>query len=128
MIQVRKSFTKKELTDSGLALLLLTLLSSVWIINSLVVKLAIAEVLVLLIAPVLIYPFAFLWLNLSELLGKVISKVILSLIFIVFVCPVGLVRKAMSKDSLSLKQFRKDTRSVFKDRENENKIDFTTSY
>jgi len=122
-------FSKKEHTDSGLALLLLTLIVSHWLNPQLFIRLAIAEVLILLIVPVLIYPFTFLWLNISDLLGKIMSKVLLFLVFFLFVCPVALIRKAMGKDTLSLRKFKKDTSSVFVDRNHlYTKTDLTTPY
>jgi len=126
---IKTRFTKKEHADSGLAFLLLTLLIGVWVNPEVGSEIALGEVLVLLIAPALFYPFTFIWLNFSELLGKVMSKVILSLIFMLFVCPVGIIRKMIGKDSLLLNQYGKDKRSVFKDRSGEgSKIDFKTPY
>ncbi|HEY3369508.1 MAG TPA: SxtJ family membrane protein [Prolixibacteraceae bacterium] len=126
---IKTSFSKKEHIDSGLALLLLTLLFGIWVNPSLALRLAIAEVLVLLIAPVVVYPFTFLWLTISDILGKVMSKVLLTLIFFVLVMPVGLIRKAMGKDTLRLKKFKSDPGSVFTDRNHEYiKTDFTASY
>jgi hypothetical protein len=40
----------------------------------------------------------------------------LSLIFLVFVLPVGMFRKLTGKDSLKIKMFRKSGRSVFIER------------
>jgi len=126
---LKTHFTKKEHTDSGLALLLLTLIVSQWLNQLLFIRLAIAEVLVLLIAPVLIFPFTFLWLNISDLLGKVMSKVILAIVFFVFVWPVSMIRKIMGKDSLRLKEFKKDTNSVFINRNHSyTRTDLTTPY
>lgn len=126
---IKTSFSKKEHVDSGLALLLLTLFFGVWFNPSIALRLAIAEVLVLLIAPVMLYPFTFLWLTLSEILGKVMSKVLLTVIFFVLVFPVGLIRKAMGKDTLRLKNFKSDSSSVFTNRNHEYiKTDFTASY
>lgn len=116
------------MTDSGLALLLLTLLSGIWLLPSLVLKVSIVEVIVLLGAPFLLWPFAFLWLNLSELLGRVMSKIILTVIFIFVVCPVGLFRKIMGKDALLLKQFKKNDHSVFSERGGRPGVDFTNQY
>ncbi len=91
--------------------------------------LAIAEVIILLIAPVMIFPFTFLWLNISDLLGKIMSKVILTLVFFIFVWPVSMIRKAMGKDSLKLKEFKKDTSSVFINRNHTyTGTDLTTPY
>jgi uncharacterized membrane protein len=128
-MQLRNSFSKKEHTDSGLALLLLTLLVGQFSNLHLTLLLAIAEVLILLIAPILIFPFTFLWLNISNLLGKIMSKVILTLVFLIFVCPVSLIRKAMGKDTLRLKKFKKDSNSVFTDRNHTySRTDLTTPY
>lgn len=128
-MRLKKSFQKKEHVDSGLALLLLTLLFGVWFNEPVALRLAIAEVLVLLIAPVLLYPFTFLWLNLSDLLGRFMSKVILTIVFLLMVCPVGLVRKAMGKDTLLLKKFKSGEDSVFTNRgDDKTKTNFTASY
>ena len=128
-MMLRTHFSKKEHTDSGLALLLLTLLTEHWLHLHLTVQVAIAEVLVLLIAPVLIFPFTFLWFNISELLGKVMSKVILVIVFFLFVLPVALIRRAIGKDTLSLKKFKKDSNSVFVVRNHSyTSSDLTTPY
>jgi Mn2+/Fe2+ NRAMP family transporter len=128
-MQLRTHFTKKEHSDSGLALLLITLMIGFWYNHQLASRLAIAEVLILLITPVLVFPFTFLWLNISELLGKVISKILLTIIFFVFVWPVALFRKAIGKDTLRLKGFKKNTSSVFNERNHTySKTDFTTPY
>ena len=126
---LKTHFSKKEHTDSGLALLLLILIVSQWFNQHLFMRLAIAEVLVLLIAPVLVFPFTFLWLNISDLLWKVMSKIILSIVFFVFVWPVSLIRRAMGKDTLSLRKFKKDTNSVFTNRNHTyTRTDLTTPY
>ena len=128
-MSIKTRFSKKEHTDSGLALLLLTLIVSHWLNQQLFIRLAIAEVLILLIIPVLIYPFTFLWLNISDLLGKVMSKVILFMVFFIFVWPVALFRRAMGKDSLNLRKFKRDNHSVFVDRNHiYTKTDLTTPY
>lgn len=128
-MQIKTSFSKKEHTDSGLALLLLTLLVGLWFNQHFALRLAVAEVFALLIAPVLIFPFTFLWLNISNLLGKIMSKVILVVVFFVFVWPVSVVRKAMGKDTLRLKEFKRDANSVFTGRNHTfTKTDLTTPY
>ena len=126
---MKTSFLKKEHVDSGLALLLLTLLLGLWLNPQVAIRLAIAEIIVILTVPVILYPFTFLWLNLSTLLGSIMSRVLLTVIFVVFVCPVGLIRKAMGKDTLLLKRFKKEQLSVFAERNHRyTKSDFTTQY
>ena len=126
---IRTSFSKKEYTDSGLALLLITLIVGQWFNLQITMRMAIAEVMVLLITPVLIFPFTFFWLNISDLLGKIMSKLILSVVFFVFVWPVALIRRSMGKDTLRLKNFKKDNNSVFTERNHTYvKSDLTTPY
>lgn len=128
-MNIKTSFSKKEHVDSGLALLLLTLLLGLWLNPQVAIRIAIAEIVVILSVPVILYPFTFLWLNLSELLGSIMSRVLLTLIFIVFVCPVGLIRKAMGKDTLLLRKFKKEEHSVFTERNHSYiKSDFTAQY
>lgn len=128
-MNIKTSFSKKEHVDSGLALLLLTLLFAWWLKHFDAILIAIAEIIAILIAPVIIYPFTFLWLNISELLGRIMSRVVLTIIYIVFVCPVAFFRKATGKDTLMLKKFKKNDSSVLTDRKhNYTKTDFTTQY
>lgn len=129
-MSIKTSFIKKEHVDSGLALLLLSLITGLWLNHHQeVILIAIAEVLVLLIAPVILYPFTFLWLNISDLLGKIMSKAILTVIFIVFVCPVAIFRRALGKDTLMLKKFKSSGGSVFTDRNpDQAKTDFTAQF
>ena len=128
-MQLRTHFSRKDHSDSGLALLLITLIAGFWFNHQLASRLAIAEVLILLVAPVLVFPFTFLWLNFSELLGKVSSKILLTIIFFVLVWPVAVFRKAIGKDTLKLKDYKKNANSVFTERNHTyTKTDFTTPY
>ena len=50
-------------------------------------------------------------------MGKVVSKILLTLIFFVVVTPVGLIRRLTGADSLQLKKWKKGTDSVFVERQ-----------
>lgn len=122
---MKTTFSKKENLESGLALILLLLIVSLFLfhkskieIESLVVVVEITCALVLLamVIPSLFYPFTLLWLNLSHFLGKISSTILLSLIFLFVVTLTGLIRKALNKDRLLLREFKKKRESVFKDR------------
>ena len=128
-MQIKTKFSNKQNTDSGLALLLIILFLGLWLKQPVAFRLAIAEVLILLTFPVCIYPFTFLWLNISDLLGMGLSKIILTFIFFLFVFPVGIIRKLMGRDTLRLKEFRKGSKSVFTERNSTySKADFKTPY
>jgi hypothetical protein len=113
---MRKSFNTKEHIDSGLAFILIILIIGLIFKLTITYKLAVVAILLLMIKPGIFYPFTFVWLNISDFMGKIISKVLLSVIFLVFVMPVGLFRKLNGKDSLKLKFFRKSGHSVFIER------------
>jgi len=128
-MQIKTVFSKKEHSDSGLALLMVMLVIGMWLRQDIAIKAAIAVVLILLVAPVLIYPFTFLWLNISVMLGRIMSKILLTLIFFVFVVPVSLIRRGMGKDTLKLKKFKKGNDSMYSERNYTfTKADFSTPY
>lgn len=110
---IKTNFTKKDHADSGLAFLLITLLVYFRYRQHFIINIALIELLAVMILPALFFPFTFFWMNLSEILGKLMSRVILTVIFFLFVCPVGIFRKLMGKDTLKLKLFKKKSDSVF---------------
>jgi hypothetical protein len=126
---IRTRFSKKEHTNSGLAFLLITLLVYFRYRQHFIINIALVELLAIMIIPVLFYPFTLFWMNLSEILGKLMSKVILTIIFFLFVCPVAIFRRFLGKDSLNLGKFKKDRNSVFFDRNHScTKDNFITPY
>jgi hypothetical protein len=109
---VRTSFSKKELTDAGMALILLCLLAGFIWDNVLFFKIAVPVTVVDMLLPSVFYPFAVFWYNLANLLSQVMSRILLSVVYFLVVFPVGAVRKLSGKDSLQLKIFKKGTGSV----------------
>ena len=69
-----------------------------------------------MVKPQFYRPAAIVWFKLSELVGTVVSKIVLSIVFLVVVTPVGLLRRAVGKDSLKLKSFKKGYGSVMETR------------
>jgi hypothetical protein len=67
-------------------------------------------VLLALTAPSLLRPFHFLWMKLSWVLGLVMNRVILGLLFFVFFTLTGLIGRLAGRDPLQLK-FRKPRES-----------------
>jgi multisubunit Na+/H+ antiporter MnhG subunit len=109
--------TAEKCKDSGLALVLISLLCYQAWKQPFFLDLAILLLLVVMTYPVLFRPFAHFWFGLSTLLGTVASKVLLSVLFYVLVLPVGLVRRALGKDSMRMKSWKKGKESVFRVRE-----------
>ena len=117
MIFDKITITVDKCKDSGLALVLISLICyQVWKLESLIL-LAIIFLVVAMTYPLIFQPFARFWFALSIALGTVVSKIILSVLFFVIVLPIGLVRRAMGKDAMRMKCWKKGTESVFRVRE-----------
>lgn len=99
--------------DAGMALTLIALLLAYFGNDQRLLGLGIVLMIVNMSIPRVFGPFARLWFGLSHLLGAVMSRLILSLIFFLMVMPVGLIRRLMGKDSLNLNKWKQGTESVF---------------
>ncbi len=113
---IPKKMSQKQLTDAGMALVLILLLVGFLTKNQLFYKLAIPVLVVNMIFPKIYYPFAILWFGISNLLGAVVSRIILSVVYFIFVVPIGILRRLLGKDNLILHKFKKDKTSVFRSR------------
>lgn len=102
-----KTISKKQASDSGMAILLILMLIGLFTGNDLYYKISIPVLVMNMVYPMFFYFFAILWLGFSQILGTFMSKIILSIVFFVILLPVGLFRRIIGKDSLKLKQFKK---------------------
>ena len=118
-----KSISKKEASDTGMAMTLICLLLGYFTKNVIYYKIAIPVLVMNMAFPMFYYPFAMVWLGLTNLLGIVVSKVLLSVVYILFLMPMGMIRRAMGKDSLNLTGFKKSKDSVMITRD----IEFTAN-
>ena len=117
MIFDKITITVEKCKDSGLALVLISLICyQVWKLESFIL-LAIIFLVVAMTYPLIFQPFARFWFALSTALGTVVSKIILSVLFFVIVLPIGLVRRALGKDSMRIKSWKKGKESVFRTRD-----------
>jgi hypothetical protein len=114
-----RAISKKQASDSGLALLLILLLAGWFLQDWLYLKLAVPILVLIMTAPAVFRPFAFVWLGFSGILGAIMSRVILSAVFFLMVVPLGALRRLMGKDAMRLSEFRKSEKSVFEVRERE---------
>jgi hypothetical protein len=69
-----------------------------------------------MIVPQIYRPVAVLWLGLSERLGAVSSKILLSIVFFGVVTPIGMLRRLAGKDSLKLRAFKASEESAMWER------------
>ena len=112
----KRTTTKDQSRDTGMAMVLLLLLVFIarkregWLIGAIVLHV------VNMIVPQVYRPLAVLWLGLSDLLGAIVSKVLLSIVFFGIVMPIGIVRRLLGKDSLKLRAFKAGSDSVMLER------------
>ena len=106
--------TREQCRDTGLAIVLLLLILAVWQDQQApaFVKAAIAVLVLDMTYPPLFRPAAIVWFAFSHLLGALMSRVLLSVVFFAIVTPMGLLRRAMGKDTLRLNAFKKGRDSV----------------
>lgn len=84
--------------------------------NKIYFFIAIGILLVTLLIPSLLKPLAMFWFGISKALGWLTSRIVLFVIFWILVTPMGLIRRALGKDSLRIRQFKKGSNSVFTER------------
>ena len=104
--------SRKQCSDAGMAASLILLLIGIFTSKILFYQLAIPALVINMIVPWFWYPFAVVWFGLSGLLGDVVSRILLSIVYFVLVLPVGFIRKLAGKDSMNLRVFRKTDASV----------------
>jgi hypothetical protein len=65
--------------------------------------------LVSLVAPRLLVPFEMGWLRLGELIGKIVSPLVLGIIFFMLITPVSLLGRILGRDELRLRKANTDS-------------------
>jgi len=112
-----KKITKDQSRDTGMAMVLLALLLGFLTDTPGFFPIATVLLVITMAVPAVYRPIAFVWLGLSHFLGTIVSRILLTTVFFVVVLPVGLLRRAMGKDSLQLTKFRRGTESVMRVRD-----------
>ena len=108
-----KEVSRDQSKDTGMALVLICLVVSYFKNTPGLVVSAIVLLLINMTIPSLYKPLAKVWFGISNILGTITSKIILTAIFLALVTPVGFIRRISGVDSLQLKRFKKDEFSVF---------------
>ena len=103
--------------DTGLALVLILLIVEYvkrpnWLVLS-----AMLVLIFTMTWPAVFKPLAKVWFAFSHLLGFIVSKVILSIVFFLIVTPVGLARKVFGADPMKTKLWKKGEESVLVERD-----------
>lgn len=110
------SISREQAKDSGMAVVLILLIIGFLARMDVYFSVALGALLMNMIFPMFYYPFAVIWFGISRLLGSVMSKVLLSVIYVIIVLPVALLRRLSGKDSLLLGKFKRSRESVMRSR------------
>jgi hypothetical protein len=111
--------TDIQIRETGIALSIVLLLAGLYTTHDYWIFFASGILIITVLVPSLLRPVTIVWFVFSKALGWVTSRIILFVIFWILVTPVGLIRKSLGKDSLRLREFKKDGNSVFVDRNHE---------
>ena len=106
----------EQCKDTGLAMILIVLVIGLVTGSKYAMFGAVLITLTDMVYPRVFYPVAIIWFGLSVLIGTVVSKVLLSILFFILVTPVGLTRKLLGSDPMKVRQWKKGGDSVFQER------------
>lgn len=108
--------TKDQSRDTGMAIVLLLLLIFLYGRRFDLLAAAVAVHVLTMTVPGVFKPAAVVWFGLSHLLGTIMSRILLSVVFYAIVTPVGLLRRMAGKDSLKIRAFKAGAGSVMLER------------
>ncbi|HEX2956684.1 MAG TPA: hypothetical protein VHO70_07625 [Chitinispirillaceae bacterium] len=110
---LNSKYANEKTKDVGFVVLLFLMMFHVYTKNDSLIFVSIITILVSILFPGILAPFAWIWYGLSELLGIVVSRIILTLIFYVVITPVGLLRRLIVRKRMKMECWKKDTGSIF---------------
>ena len=105
--------SNKECADTSMAMTLISLLVILYTKSITLLPLPIGLLLLGMVWPRAYSLLARLWLGISLLLGSIMSRVVLSIIFMVIVTPIALVMRLFGHDPMRRKAWKKGTESTF---------------
>jgi Saxitoxin biosynthesis operon protein SxtJ len=111
-----RKITKDQSRDTGMAMVLLFMLLSISPRHHRLLFVAMALHVLNMTVPLIYRPVAVLWLGLSDMVGAVMSKVLLSIVFFLVVTPIAVLRRLFGKDALQLRTFKAGKNSVMRER------------
>jgi len=113
---LNRKITKDQSRDTGMAMVLLFLIVAASRKREGYLFVAMALQVLNMTVPRIYKPLAVVWLGLSDLLGSVTSRILLSIVFFVVVTPIGIFRRLIGRDSLQLRAFKSSKKSVLLER------------
>jgi len=116
MKHLKRNLNTNQIYGSGLALILIMLGLNLYFKERLFAEIALGMVILLMIWPTPFRYFGYFWFAFGESLGYVVSRVILSVVYVVLVIPVGLLKRKPIRRSMQVNAYKAGTDSLFKNR------------
>ncbi len=114
---IPKTVTRDQAKDTGMAMVLICLLIAYFGERPRFAVLAILLLIVDMVWPLIFHYPAKLWFGLAHLMGAIVSRILLTVLFFGLVTPLGLLRRLGGADPMQLKKWKKGNDSVFKTRD-----------
>jgi hypothetical protein len=114
---IPREITLDQARDTGQAMALLCLIILIFFKQASFAGITLIVLLVNMLRPQLYKPLAKWWFALSNLLSRIIPRILLGILFYLMVTPVGLLRRVLGKDPLQLKKWKKGRESVLRERD-----------
>lgn len=108
-----KPIGERETRDTGMALVLICLLASVFTEQTPWLPGAIVLLVLTMTCPAIFKHPARFWFAFSHHLGNLVSRVVLTVLFLAIVTPIGLLRRLFGADPLQLKKRHNPGSSAF---------------
>lgn len=99
--------------DTGMAVTLILILWSIYAYDRWSIILAAISLFLSMAVPIIFAPLSLVWFGLSEIMGSIVSRIILALLFYLILLPLGFIRRLTGADPLALRKWRSDKRSLF---------------
>ena len=107
------SMSKEQCTETGMVMALIAIIAGLYTHKQVFQFLTIGILVLNILVPSFYYPFAVLWFGISKLLGSITSKFLLGIVFYLVVTPFGLIQRFYKRDRLRIREFKKNSLSVF---------------
>ena len=94
--------TKKQVMETGILIILICIIMGLYHQNFLWFKIALGTTLLTLLAPRIFYPVAVVWFAFGQVISRISSVALLTLLFVLLVIPIALLKRLFGKDSPKL--------------------------
>jgi ABC-type nitrate/sulfonate/bicarbonate transport system permease component len=107
------SISKKQCIETGMVVALIVVCVGLYTQKQIFQFLTIVILVINILVPSFFYPLAVIWFGISKLLGSITLKFLLGIVFYLVVTPFGLVQRFFRRDRLHIREFKKNSLSVF---------------